>query len=70
MASSDVIVLLKLRHYVMSISAYLGTSGAFLQYEIRYSVMVRKKKNTLIVLGLDRKICPSGSPFVITRQGS
>ena len=45
---SNVIGMLKYRHHVMSVSAYSGTSGAFLQYEIRYSVMVRKVRKTRI----------------------
>ena len=32
--------------------------------------MVNKKKNSLFVLGWDRKIHPSGSAFVITWQAS
>ena len=37
-----------------------------------YSKMkiVSKKKNPLFVWGWDRKICPSGSPFVISQQAS
>ena len=38
-------------------------------YNMRY-IVVSKKKNPLFVWGWDRKIYPSRSPFVITRQAS
>ena len=51
-------------------SAYSGTSrNPFLNIEMQY-LMASKKKNALFVWGLDIKVHPSRSPFVITRQAS
>ena len=55
------------------IAAYSGFSErffhVFLKIKLRYLV-VCKKNNSLFVWGWDRKICPSWSPFVTTRQAS
>ena len=48
---------------------FLEVFFMFFQYKIRYFV-VSKKMNPLFVWGWDRKIRPSWSPFVITRQAS
>ena len=43
---------------------------AFSGFSWSFYLVVCKKKNPLFMWGLDRKICPSRSPFVITRQAS
>ena len=65
----DVIVGLKLSHPVASqrIQDFLDVFFIFFKYKMRYLV-VSKKKNTLFLLGWDRKTSPSRSLFVITRQ--
>ena len=65
------IVMLKWRHHVASqrIQNFLEVFFMFFQYKMRYLV-VSKKKNPLFVWGWDRKIYPSRSLFVTTRQAS
>ena len=67
----DVIVMLKWRHHVafQRIQDFLEVFFTFFQYKKRY-LMVSEKKNPLFVWGWDRKIRPSRSLFVITRQAS
>ena len=69
----DVIVMLKWRHHVASqrIQYFLEVFYIFF-FNIKWGiyVVVSEKKNPLFVWGWDRKIRPSGSPFVITRQAS
>ena len=64
-------VMLKWCHHVASqcIQYFLEAFFMFFQYKMRYLV-VSKKKNPLFLWGWDRKIRPSQSPFVITRQAS
>ena len=56
------------------VSAISGIFGGglflmFIKYKMRY-LIVRQKNNPLLVCELDRKIRPSRSPIVITRQAS
>ena len=51
------------------IQDFLEVFFMFFQYKMRYLV-VGKKKNPLFLWGWDRKIRPSQSQFVITRQAS
>ena len=66
----NVIIMLKWRHHVMShLSIFKNFWEQFFKHKMRY-LMVSKKKNSLFVLEWNRKIRPSWSPFVITRQAS
>ena len=67
---SDVIVMLKLRHHVMShLSVFRNFWEPSLTMKMWY-LMVSKKKYPLVMWGWDRKICPRGSLFEITRKAS
>ena len=66
--SSDVIVMLKWRHHVKwYLSVNSGTSGSLF---LNKKTMTSKKRIHYSCEAWIEKICPSESPFVITRQAS
>ena len=68
--TSDIIVKLKWHHHILwHLSVCRNFWEHILNIKIWY-LMVSKKKSVLFVWGWNIKICPLGSPFVITRQAS
>ena len=66
-SSSDVIVMLNWRHHA---KLHLSVFRDFWKFILKLKNSGEQEKEPIIRVTKDRKICPSGSPFVTTRQAS